>query len=77
MPLLHFAKKILLNMTLVKPRGVVMFQLIKQKYQKYKDKKAIQRLPWFAKKAYSLDRKRKIGERLLLSYDYGNRRIDK
>ena len=76
MTLLHFVKKILLNMTLVKPNGVVMFQLIKQKYQKYKDKKAIQRLPLLAKKAYSLDRKRKIGERSLLSYDYGNRRID-
>ena len=54
-----------------------MFLKIKQKYQKYKEKKQIKQLPWFAKKRYSLDRKRKIGERSLLSYDYGDRRIDR
>ena len=53
-----------------------MFSTIKQKYQKYKEKKQMKQLPWFAKKRYSMDRKRKIGERSLLSYDYGNRRID-
>ena len=50
-----------------------MFLKIKQKYQKYKEKKQIKQLPWFAKKRYSLDRKRKIGERSLLSYDYGRK----
>jgi hypothetical protein len=54
-----------------------MFKKIKQKYQKYKERKQIERLPWFAKKKYTMDRKRKIGERSLLSYDYGNRRIDR
>ena len=49
-----------------------MFLKIKQKY---KEKKQIKQLPWFAKKRYSLDSKRKIGKRSLLSYDYGDRRI--
>ena len=53
-----------------------MFRSIKQKYKAYKEKQAIKRLPWYAKKVYSWDRKRKIGEHSLLSYDYGNRRID-
>lgn len=53
-----------------------MFRWFKQKYKKRKERKMIERLPWFAKKRYSLNRKRKIGERSLLSYDYGNRRID-
>ncbi len=53
-----------------------MFQWIKKKYKERKERKQIERLPWFAKQRYSLDRKRKIGERSLLSYDYGNRRID-
>ncbi len=52
-----------------------MFKKIRQKYKAYKERKRIERLPWFAKKRYSLDRKRKIGERSLLSYDYGDRRI--
>ena len=52
-----------------------MFKKIRQKYKENKEKKMIERLPWFAKKRYSLDRKRKIGERSLLSYDYGDRRI--
>ena len=54
-----------------------MFRWIKQKRKEYKEKKQIKQLPWFAKKRYSLDRKRKIGERSLLSYDYGDRRIDR
>ena len=53
-----------------------MFLRIKQKYKERKERKMIERLPWFAKKRYSLDRKRKIGKRSLLSYDYGKRRID-
>lgn len=53
-----------------------MLRLIKQKHKDRKERKQIERLPWFAKKRYSLDRKRKIGERSLLSYDYGDRRID-
>ena len=53
-----------------------MFQWIKQKHKERKERKQIERLPWFAKKRYSMERKRKIGERSLLSYDYGNRRID-
>lgn len=52
-----------------------MFKKIRQKYKSYRERKMIERLPWFAKKRYSLDRKRKIGERSLLSYDYGNRKI--
>jgi hypothetical protein len=52
-----------------------MFRLIKQKHKERKERKMIERLPWFAKKRYSLDLKRKIGERSLLSYDYGNRKI--
>lgn len=52
-----------------------MFKKIRQKYKTYKKRKMIERLPWFAKKRYYLDRKRKIGERSLLSYDYGDRRI--
>lgn len=53
-----------------------MFRWIRQKYKERKERKMIERLPWFAKKRYTMDRKRKIGERSLLSYDYGNRRID-
>jgi hypothetical protein len=52
-----------------------MLKKMRQKYKAYKERKMIERLPWFAKKRYSLDRKRKIGERSLLSYDYGDRRI--
>lgn len=52
-----------------------MFQWLKRKYKERKERKQIERLPWFAKKRYSLNRKRKIGERSFLSYDYGNRRI--
>lgn len=52
-----------------------MFRWIRQKYKERKERKQIEQLPWFAKKRYSLDRKRKIGERSLLSYDYGNRKI--
>ena len=52
-----------------------MLRLIKQKHKDRKERKQIERLPWCAKKRYSLDRKRKIGERSLLSYNYGNRRI--
>ena len=54
-----------------------MLQWIKQKYKAYKQKQVIKSLPWYAKKRYSLDRKRKIGERSLLSYNYGDRRIDR
>ena len=53
-----------------------MFRWIRQKYKEKKERKKIERLPWFAKKRYTMDHKRKIGERSLLSYDYGNRRID-
>lgn len=53
-----------------------MFQWLKRKYKERKERKMIERLSWFAKKRYSLNRKRKMGERSLLSYDYGNRRID-
>ena len=53
-----------------------MFRWLRQKHKERKERKQIERLPWFAKKRYSMDRKRKIGERSLLSYDYGNRRID-
>ena len=52
-----------------------MFLWIRQKYKEHKERKMIERLPWFAKKKYSMDRKRKIGERSLLSYDYGNSKI--
>ena len=54
-----------------------MFGWIRQKYKERKERKQIERLPWFAKKKYTMDRKRKIGERSLLSYDYGDRRIDR
>lgn len=53
-----------------------MFRWLKQKHKERKERKQIERLPWFAKKIYSMKRKRKIGERSLLSYDYGDRRID-
>jgi hypothetical protein len=61
---------------LIKPGGIVMFQWIKQKYKEHNEKKAIKRLPWYAKRVYSFDRKRKIGKRSLLSYDYSNRRMN-
>ena len=48
-----------------------MFRRLKQKHKEHKERKQIERLPWFAKKRYSLDRQRKIGKRSLLSYDYG------
>lgn len=54
-----------------------MFRWLRQKHKERKERKQIERLPWFAKKRYSMDRKRKIGERSLLSYDYGDRRIDR
>ena len=52
-----------------------MFRWISQKHKERKERKQIERLPWFAKKRYSMERKRKIGKRSLLSYDYGNRKI--
>lgn len=71
-----FVKKILLNIKLINLGKIIMLQWIKQKYKAYKEKQAIKSLPWYEKKVYSLDRRRKIGEHSLLSYDYGNRRIN-